>query len=464
MLLETDETVSAVTPGDSRSIIKAALEKIANKGPRIARYERYYTGNHPLNFSSEKFTTEFADRLQKFRDNLCPTCVQAPADRLEVIGFASDVSSSLYQTTWDIWKRSQMPRLAKRIHREAFKTGDAFAVVWADAEGRARIWPQETAQCAVFYDMESGVVDIGAKVWKGSDNFIYLTLYFRDRIEKYVSNRPHAAGAGPTTAAGFQPRTIKGEEWPLPNPIGTNPMFHFGRESSILDDVIPLNDALNKVIADMLISSESNSLLKRFATGISYELNPETGRQIIPFDNFATWFAAQDPDAKFGSFPEIDLSKFLATVKDFRVEIASVAGIPPFYFRLESGNLPSGEALRKAEARFTSLIKDAQLEFGETWAAVMKFGVAIDGTPTAEDNEPGAQLETRWRPADALSEPELVALGIQKKALGVSTERVLSEVGYTDDEIKLMQAQNSEAATRNASTFAGVFDAGPIVG
>src|SRR5207344_3242174 len=110
---------------------------------------------HPFNFSSEKFTTQFANRLKSFRDNLCPICVQAPADRLDVIGFSADQSTDIYKTSWEVWKANQMPKLSREIHRDAFRTSDAFVVVWSDDGGAARIYKQDPRQCAVFYDAES---------------------------------------------------------------------------------------------------------------------------------------------------------------------------------------------------------------------------------------------------------------------------------------------------------------------
>jgi hypothetical protein len=456
-------TNDALEPGQ-KNVITYLLKKIAAKQPAVRRYENYYRGRHPLNFASEKFTTEFADRLAKFADNLCPTCVQAPADRLEVIGFSADKKSQVYKDSWDIWKYSQMPRFSRYVHRDAFKTGDAFVIVWKDESGRARLWQQEPANCTVIYDTETATVETGAKLWKGLDKLIYLTVYYRDRIEKYVTRNPQSDGNMPTTGAAFVRRSVDGEEWPVANPTGVCPMIHFGRESSILDDVIPLNDALNKSIADMLVGSESNSLMKRFVTGLSYELNPETGEQVIPFKTFSTWVASEDAAAKFGSFPELDLGKFLETIKDFRGEVASVAGIPSYYFQHEKVNLPSGEALRKLESRFTSLISGAQLDFGEPWAAAMKLALAIDGKELApiDDVEAskGSQLETAWKPADALSGPELVDMAGKKLNVGVSKERALSEIGYTDDDIVQMQQQNADAAKANADTFSKVFDAG----
>jgi hypothetical protein len=255
----------------------------------------------------------------------------------------------------------------------------------------------------------------------------------------------------------------------LKNPFDVCPLFHFGLESSILADVIPLNDALNKSIADMLVSSESNSLRQRWSTGISYETDPETGKQIIPFERASQWFASQDSAAKFGEFADIDLSDFLEVIENFRMEIASVAGVPHYYFKITSGDFPSGEALTKAESRFTSMIADAQLDFGETWAAAVKLGMRIDGKATEGDadaeteGEAGsetAELETQWKPASPMSENEKADLAIKKKQFGVSEERVLSEYGYTDAEIAKMKTENQAAAAAKAEAFSSVFDAG----
>lgn len=467
--IQTQATAATVAGDDAgliddrsgRDKIKIALAKIAKKQDRIKLYNRYYYGNHPFNFSSEKFTTKFAERLRKFRDNLCPTVVKAPSDRLEVIGFSADEKSEIYKDSWAAWLYSGMPRLAKRIHRDAFRTGDAFVVVWEDDAANARIYPQDVRNCTVFYDMETGVVESGAKVWRGIDNHIYLTMYFRDRLEKYITRNAQSAGNMPTTSAAFIRRNVPGEQWPVPNPLDVCPLFHFGLESSILDDVIPLNDALNKSIADMLVSSEANSLRQRWAAGIAFEVNPETGKQIIPFEQAAQWVASQDAAAKFGQFDEGTLKNFIESADWFVDQISSVSGIPKYYFKLEGGSMPSGEALRKAESRFTALIKDAQLDFGETWSRVMKFALAIDDKAIKPDDK---QFETKWSPADPMSTNELVDLAIKKKNVGVSESRALSEIGYTDDDILKMQKENDEAATKAAEAFNKTFSAGPQLG
>ena len=146
---------------------------------------------------------------------------------------------------------------------------------------------------------------------------------------------------------------------------------------------------------------------------ITYETDPETGKQIIPFEAASQWFATNDPLGKFGSFPDADLKHFLEAADWFTNAIASVSGVPKYYFDLNQGAWPSGEALRRAESRFTSLIKDAQLDFGETWGRVMRLALKMDGQ--AGNAADAMQLETQWTPADPMSSNELVDLAIKKK-------------------------------------------------
>lgn len=50
-------------------------------------YTQYYAGNHRLAFSTEKFRNAFGFLFRAYALNMCPSVVNAVADRLQVIGF-----------------------------------------------------------------------------------------------------------------------------------------------------------------------------------------------------------------------------------------------------------------------------------------------------------------------------------------------------------------------------------------
>lgn len=441
-----------------------AVKKITDRRIKTEVYKNYYDGKHSFNYQSEKFRSLFGDRLRKFRDNLCKIVVNAPVDRLELIGFSDESDKTIYDKSWQIWKRSSMPRLARRVHLDAFKYGDAYLVVWTDKNGKSRFYPQDSRNCAVWYDPETLRVSYGAKMWQGLDGFYYLTLYYPDRIEKYVTPRKYQPGNAPASAQAFRPRSdgsTAENAHVVQNPIGICPMFHFGLEQSILDDVIPLNDALNKECGDLLVGSEANSIRQRWSTGISYQTDETTGKPIIPFNHNSRWATTDKTDGKFGEFADVSLSEFLATIQDLRSEIASVSGIPPYYFMKLDGNFPSGVAWEKAESRFTKLVENAQREFGETWAQSMVFALINDREfPESGGDDPDRTIEANWSPASPQTETEKLDNGQKKKNIGVSTKRVLSEIGYTDADIEQIENDNQAEQEQKVEMTAQIFNAG----
>jgi hypothetical protein len=421
-----------------QSDIKPALERLQANQLKYKEYYDYYQGKHALNFASDKFKNKFGRRLQKLRENLCKIVVTAPASRLEVINFLADKKNT-ENPAWKLWKKSKMPLYAGSIHREAFKTGDAYIIVWKDKNGTVRFYPQLAANMTVWRNSETGEIEKAAKAWAGSDGFYYLNLYYPDSIEKYVTRGKQAVL--PTNPGAFDQRHVQGEEFPLINPFGRVPVFHFRFDadmqdfgSSLLADVIPLNDALNKSWADILGAQEENMRRRRYVAGMQVEVDEETNKKINPFKSDDDVWFADESEAKFGEFSDADLSQMISVLQEAIKAIALTSGIPPSYFNLEqTGTAISGEALRKIEARFTAIIQDAQRSFGETWGEIINFGLEI-----ADKRSESLEIETQWSPASPLSESEILDIGLKKLSLGWSIEQIQRDYGLTDVQISKM--------------------------
>ena len=442
------------------SDIKSALDRISANAFKYKEFYDYYGGKHQLNFASDKFKNKFGRRLQKLRENLCKTVVTAPSSRLEIINFLADKKNT-ENPAWKLWKKSKMPLHSGAVHREAFKTGDAYVIVWTDKTGAVRFYPQIAANMTVFRNSETDEIERAAKAWLGSDGFYYLNLYYPDRIEKYVT-RGKANGL-PIEAQHFDIRRVQGEEFPLKNPYGRVPVFHFRFDAEIMDfgisllaDVIPLNDALNKSWADILGAQEENMRRRRYVAGLQVETDEETGKKINPFKPDDDVWIAQDDTTTFGEFTDANLTEMIAVKQEAVKDIALVSGIPPSYFNLEqTGSAISGEALRKIEARFTAIVQDAQRSFGETWAEVMSF--ALDAS---NDISEKLEIETQWTDAAPVSESEVLDNAQKKINLGWSYEQVQRDYGLTDEQIEKMKTENIERETAKMEVQQKMFDAG----
>lgn len=434
------------------SDIKAAVAKITAQESRFKEFNDYYKGKHQLNFASEKFKNKFGERLQKLRQNLCKTVVKAPASRLELINFLADKKNT-ENPAWEFWKRNKMPLEAGKVHRDAFKTGDAYVIVW-EVNRKAKIFVQNPSTCCVWKNAETGETNKAAKLWQENKKY-YLNLYYPDRVEKFVSRQD--------SPENFEPREVPGENFPLFHELGRVPVFNFtfdeesdGETNSILTDVIPLNDALNKSWSDILGAQEENMRRRRYIAGMQVEIDEETNKKINPFKPDDDIFFADDAETKFGEFSDADLAQMIAVLEQTIKAICLVSGIPPSYFNLDSaGTAISGEALRKLEARFTAIVQDAQRSFGATWDEVV--ACALDVERALDEN---LIIESQWTDAAPVDESETLKNAQSKIGLGWSYEQVQRDYGLTDAQIEKMKAENQEREKTKVETAARFFDAG----
>lgn len=419
--------------------IARALKQMRARATSYKLLADYYDGNHRLAFATDKFRSAFGVLFRAFADNLCPSVVDAVADRLSVTGFTIEHGpEDAAAAAWALWKANRMDRRAGEVHTEALRSGDAYVIVWPDRDGKPTIYPNDGAAMTVGYDPEMpGAILWAAKAWVIDDGRLRLTLYYPDRIEKYGT--ASKAQEIPETATAFTPFEIEGEPWPLPNPWLQVPVFHFGNNAGVgrfgrseLVDVIPLQDALNKAIADMLVAMEFVALPQRWATGLEVDIDEATGRPKAPFIPGAdrVWTVG-DPDTKFGQFAPADLAQFLEVQKGFRQEIATVSRTPIHALIPPTGNWPSGESLKTSESPFLAKIADRQIAFGDGWEDVILFALRIAGGPDA-------QLVTEWKDASPRGELDALNALLLKEQLGASRRQLLGEAGYTAEEIDRM--------------------------
>ncbi len=448
---------TTATPTDGLAWAIAAFRDDA-QAERYRTYLRYYHGDQDLAFATPKYETAFGRLFEAFAYNRCASVVDAHADRLQVVGFdVEDGDDAIGAAAWELWRANRMDQRSGEVHQEAPLAGDAYVIVWPEAQPdgseRVCLWPNEAGKVRVRYDDEHPErVAAAAKSWRRPDGFVRLTMYFPDRVEKYISRSK--ASAMPSKPEGFVPYELPGEPWPVPNPWDQVPVFHFGNNArtgrygrSELADVIPLQDALNKSTADMMVAMEFAAFAQRWATGITIAIDPETGKPIQPWDpGVDKIIAVADAAAKFGQFEAANLPQFLNVQDGFDLKIARVSKVPAHYLGM-TGAFPSGEALKTAEAPFVKKIKDRQRAFGNVWEDVMRLALRMSGLADPP------RLSTLWESAEPRSDLESVNLALLKKQVGLSQQQILKELGYADEEIEQIIEEKQNAAAEYAQAF-----------
>jgi hypothetical protein len=398
----------------------------------MAILDAYYNGKQPLRYATPEFRKTVKDTYAQFAANFCKPVVQALEERLTVIGFQFG-GQQADKTAWTIWQTNQMDAQSQKAHREAIIKGDCPVLVGPpDKNGVPVIRVQKPEEVVIGYGDDPIERAVAMKRWTTDDKRTLATLYYPDSVEKYQRD--------PSTK-GWVPRFVDSEEWPLPHAMGEVPVVALVNDpdldnvgASEISPVVPLNDALNKVWLDLLMSSEYAAFRQRWATGLEIPIDPETKKSIQPFQAAVerVWSTAT-PDAKFGDFEQTDTSSMIRSIDEFVREIAALTRTPYHYFLSHGGQPPSGESLRAAETGLVAKAKRRIRDFGEGWEEIERLAFMATG-----DVKRGSYVaaETIWRDPEYRTESEHVDALVKLASIGVPEEQLWKDAGYTPTQIQ----------------------------
>lgn len=445
-------------PAPANPDVAWAIEDIRATLPAKERALRYYRGDHPLTFATTKFRNTFGELFQELADNLCDDVVNEPTDRLQIENWGGPQRAKA-QEWWDAQRGSAR---SGSIHQNGFRAGDAYAIVWDNGDDQPRLYVQDPRQMAVRYSQaEPDQVDVAAKCWREGKGY-RLNLYYADRVEHYYSkgwsNSSGEKGIPNATAFQALTRGTAGDDdfvdWLEPHDKGRIPVFHFpngdlgGYGLSVLHDVYPLQDALNKTLCDFLVAMEDTSLPKRWATGIQVLTDPVTGQEMSPFKDGQNLWWTRSKEADLGQFPSAEMSGFLAAMDSLTLKVARKGALPPHSVNLwqGGGNAPSGLSLLISEGKLVKRVKDRQRDWGVVWRELVAFALSWSGGPVEASG-----LDIVWGPIETRDERALLeTLALKKSTLSgvVPDAQLAREAGYSDEELEDFMDEKEEETAR----------------
>lgn len=396
----------------------------------IAAARDYYRGDHPTSLSDRQ--RQFLGMRGKvnFCANYCRLVVDAVAERLKVVGFEA-TDSALKGWLWELWNTARLDALSQRLHLAAVRDGEAYLVLDFDSQADR---PRFTLQLAddgsggisVGYDDEGNMAYAAKRWWSEGPNgqaVRRMTLYYPDRIEKYIS---HSA------APYWQPYHAAGESFPIAwvdhfgDPLGLPVIAFTNRDGdSELTDVIPLQDALNKTLLDLIAVADTNAFPLLVAQGFEVPsdliIGPGSLIQIPP---------SMDGQSDFRMVAGANLQNFIALLQSLVMEVARVSSTPLSRFQA-SGQVAAEGTLKQQEAGLISKVEQKQVIFGNAWEDAMRLAIRLQNTFGVLPLEESAELSTLWSPAAPRSEADQLQVLLLKAQLGVPAATLLAEAGYT---------------------------------
>ncbi len=428
------------------------VARLNQRRPQLDRLERYHAGRTPLAYATSRFREEFGTMLGAINDNWCPLVVGAVDERLNLDSFQVGTDAELTARAREIWVANGMDVDAQIAHYEALKLRETLVMVWPSAEDGAPpvITVEHPSQVIVELDPENRSRRLCAvKSWRDEEHGTRANVYLPAGVFKFRRGR-----------AGWEPYTAAGEVWPLPNPFGVVPVVPIANRPGLTDEsvseienILSMQDMINKLAADMIVAAEYSAFRQRWATGVDIPTSSGTDLTDEDFINAVNrlWHTPA-PDAKFGEFGQTDLSVYVRAIEMMVQHIASQTSTPAHYL-LNTGQLPSGESLRAAEAPLVAKARRKQRVFGAAWAEVMRLALLMDRREVA-----AGQITVKWQDPETRTESEHVDAITKMKALDIPGEMLWEMVGLTADEIlraKAMRLEESVSAGMSAAPAAG---------
>lgn len=415
------------------NLIKQLSDKLDTTVPKLVDLDRYWRGEQAAAYLTPEARDALGDRLKTLSVNFPRLAVTALAERLEVTGFRTDGPDAEPDgELWRIWRRNGMEDAAAQAHVDALAYGRSFVMVWADTNGAPIVTVESPLQVAVLRDPATRRVTAALKRWVDG-NVGRAVLYEPGRITKLVASGV-VVDAAAMPATGWTATEI------LPNPLGVVPVVPIVNRGRLLDvdgvsemtDVLDLADALNKLVGDMLVTSEFYARPRRWATGLEVVEDAE-GNAVKPFSAALddVW-QSEAPETKFGQFDAARLDGYADAAALVTQQIGALTGLPPHYLGLHGDQPASADAIRSAEASLVARAYALHRTFGTAWAEVARLVLAVrDGSdPSALDVDVvWANPETRTPAQAADAAAKLVGVGVPLSVvladtLGMSPEQV----------------------------------------
>ncbi len=428
-------------------------------GAKQAHYDllwRYYDGDHPLRYSAERLRQLFDQLDAKFQENWCSVVVNAPMDRINLARFQVGEDEEATDLLNGEFERTELSLDSDDAHLAALVCGEAFIVVWPSEEGEVEAYYNDPRLCHVQYDAENPRRPVwAAKWWVADDGHLRLTLYYPDRLEYYASKK---LARKVRSWKELQPADPPQAD----NPYGVIPVFHLRRErrkvQGELVDAIPPQDAINKLLNDMMVAAEFGAFRQRYVISnadVTALKNAPNEIWTIPASD------GTGEGTQVGEFPQADLNVFLVAIDKLASAIAIITRTPRHYIYAQGGD-PSGEALIAMEAPLVKKTERYIERFTVTWRKIGAFILQLRGvTVEPEDIMP------IWDSPETVQPKTRAEIRRNSVEVGIPLKTVLRDEGKSEAWIETMEKDAEEAASKRQDTLAAAlvraqreFDAG----
>lgn len=408
---------------------------------------QYYDGNHPLVFSTEKVRKIFPEvGRATFAENWTAIVCNAVIDRMGLSGFTVADNDAATDKANSFFDRLNWGALAEEVHQQVVVTGEAFVITDMDGD-TPEAYCQPSPNCYAVYDPAHPrkLIAVMKRFMDATTDPAVWRLYIYTATDTggCVITKMHAP-----KDSGQKPESYMLDADGVVE-LDTFPVFHFraDRRQTRPDfaDVIPLQDAVNKLFADLMVTSEGCAFPFRALISPSDVNIPA----LKPGDFLAIPGSAGDEQpTSIIQLAQANLSIYTEAKRDLAHAMASISRTPRHYFQSQGGD-PSGEALQAMEAPLIKKVNRYMARVEGTWRDLCAHMLALDGMAGIAPES----VTVNWddpRTIQPLSQAQTREINVRA---GIPIVTQLRDEGWRDAELDQMKQDSMEAGGLPAETL-----------
>lgn len=457
----------------------AYLEALSDSELKLVRQiisaRKYHMGeqNVILTERLQQFLGESFGQFE-FRLNIVQSVIRTVTEKLGVVGFDSKDPKAI-EWAQEVWEANNLDALQDDLFEASLRDGAHYVIVdWPTEKNRARWLPQQHFTpieaggdgngCKIFYPQGDPNLDpiVAVKYWTEwiDKQFVQRrTLYYPDRVEKYART-----GGGGDWA---QFRDASDTVWPIPwtdvdgMPLGIAVIPYYNKGQMLeAADAIPLQDAINKIVVD-LISTEDQTAYRILVAlgfvptsdGLDLKSDGSNALEIQPGILIGTTKSKREADLK--AIEPATLTPMMDLVQQVIMWLALVTDTPVSRF-ITTKLIASDETLKEQEEPLVAKVENRQKLFGGAITKCMEMSVKLahlyytGDTPIPDAN---IRIKPIWKSAQSLKE-RLEELTL-KKGLSIPDVQLWTELGYGQDKIVEWEKQAEKRSAEMQASLAG---------
>lgn len=439
--------------------------QIRDHADDYARAYEYWDGTRTEVFSHPAVRRALMAQGANFNINIARRPIDAVLDRMSLAAITvvedepaergEPVPDSPGSTATDVlqqqvMKPNELDLEIPAAFRKALAYGDGYFLVWpGEVDGTVDVFFNEPTTMRLFYDPENPRRKMyAAKSWEEKDR-VRLTLYFPDRIERWVTKRM-ARGDKASDWTEYVDDLDEDEQGQEdahiePNPWGVVPVFHlrpndrpYGRPEHF--DAFGCQDAITKLLVTLMGTVDYHGAPQRYAiTGrkttddvsdiFDDDIDDDTVAPRSDVSNLKSgpgelWLL-RNIDA-IGQLAPGDVDAFLKPATFYLRMAAGTTATPMRYFE-PTVVMPSGAAQDADEAPLLKKVENHEVNFGGVIVDACEFAMQILGYDV--------EVSVRWSSNQSVDDLEGWQAVNEKIRAGVPVRQALLEAGYTPEQV-----------------------------